>query len=173
MKRFPDLDVYSFRYLSLIVVICSIIGSLLMFYMGAMKTFTAALLAVLDFFSINYTLFPHHLSPDTASMLLVVEAVDNFLFGLVLLLFSFGIYTLFIRPFRITSDEAGPSWLKIKSISELKTQLAQVIIIMLFVLFLERVMLLGDEDPFEWTMLVLPAAILALALSLWCMHGKE
>lgn len=56
------------------------------------------------------------------------------------------------------------SWIQIPSISHLRNVLAEVIIIILFVKFLET--FLVRIDRLEWEILTLPTSILLLALAL-------
>ena len=59
--------------------------------------------------------------------------------------------------------------MQIVSISELKTTLIQVIIVILAVNVLEHVILVGPQ-ALKWETLIIPAAILCLAASLRLMH---
>jgi len=58
------------------------------------------------------------------------------LFALVLVIFPYGIYTLFIKREDETKMKLS-QWLHIKTISQLKTTLVQVIIVILAVNLLE------------------------------------
>jgi uncharacterized membrane protein YqhA len=89
--------------------------------------------------------------------------VDAFLIGLVLLIFAYGVYTLFIRRIEL-EEKVVFHWLEISSITSLKTLLAELIIIILFVKFLDVVII--SIDKLTWEILILPVSILLLALSL-------
>jgi uncharacterized membrane protein YqhA len=93
----------------------------------------------------------------------IITSVDAFLIGLVLLIFAYGVYTLFIRKIEL-EETVVFHWLEISSITSLKTLLAELIIIILFVKFLNVVII--SIDKLTWEILILPASILLLALSL-------
>lgn len=110
----------------------------------------------------------------------VIEGLDRFLIAIVLLYFAYGVYSLFLHPERSERELALPDWLKVKSIGQLKQVVAEVIIVVLFVLFL-RVALQAFLSPsavFEWnqiaTLLVLPVSVclLAFALRMVQLHPK-
>ncbi len=82
---------------------------------------------------------------DAAVMFMIVDSMDAFLFALVLLIFCFGVLNLCVR--HIDGDEMNqvPRWLRVDSISHLKTSLAQLIIVILFVNVLEFVLFEGSH----------------------------
>jgi uncharacterized membrane protein YqhA len=150
-------------------VISLFAGSVLMFLSGAIFTINAYLIF---FFGRSVAILPGHLSEETAASVVLIQAVDAFLFALVLLIFSFGIYALFIHNGK-TSTTDLPHWLHIGNISELKTLLVQVIIVILAVNLLEHVIVVGSE-ALKWETLIIPASMVGLALALKLMHtGKE
>ena len=79
------------------------------------------------------------------------------------MIFCYGIYTLFVREVK-QEERIALRWLEIKNITSLKTLLAEVIIIILFVKFL-NVVILNIAD-LRWEILILPASVLLLALGL-------
>jgi uncharacterized membrane protein YqhA len=154
-----DLEkIFLCRYLCILPVVSSLLGSILMFVAGTVKTLKA--------FSIFFTAYavpgPKDSSASYETAVLLIRAVDAFLIGFFLIVFAYSIYALFLKG--VTTDQgSGPfSWLKMDGLDQLKNALAQLVVIILFVLFLDKVMAsekvsLGLED------LVLPVAILCLA----------
>lgn len=61
----------------------------------------------------------------------IIELIDLFLLGAVLIITSVGLFQLFIDP-----DIRLPGWLSVESLDQLKANLVAVIIVMLTVLFL-------------------------------------
>lgn len=121
-------------------------------------------------------------SPETSSVISIIAGLDRFLIAIVLLYFSYGVYSLFIRPEESKAELSLPAWLRVRQIGQLKQVVAEVIIVILFVLFL-RVALQAFQDPrasMDWQqaatllLLLLPActALLALALRLVRLHPK-
>ena len=163
--------IYAFRYISWIAVIALITGSGLMFLLGGYKTF----MAIGYFFGLSDIYRTEEIPPQVSlinlSMATLVSAMDIFLFALILLIFAYGILHLFIA----TGDNQNiplPEIMRINNITQLKTILAQVIIIILFVDFLESVITVGLKwVPLE--ALVTPLAILLLAAALRLMREHE
>lgn len=163
------------RFFTLIAVAASLGGALLMFYIGAENTLAA--------FSQQFGARPEPmegLPEDEATVISLMVALDNFLIGVVLLFFAYGVYGLFIRPDFNSRDLGLPEWMHVEQIGQLKQTIAEVIIVVLFVLFL-RVALqafqAGVGEP-SFTriggFLMLPVSILVLAgaLRLVELHPK-
>ena len=87
------------------------------------------------------------------------------------MIFSGGIYYLYVRHIDVEEPEVS-SWIKIHSIGQLKNILAELVIIILFVKFLEGGLKTGITE-YEWQMLVLPAGIMMLAIALKLMQLKS
>jgi len=151
--------IFRLRFISIVAVFFSFLSSLLMFYIGAAKTITAFAI----FFSVKETdsKFERLETTDLATSYLI-KSIDAFLIALVLLIFSYGVYVLFIGFKNESSDLF--KWLDISSVGHLKNTLAEVIIVILFVKFLEVALL--NLDNLAWEILILPVSILLLALSL-------
>ncbi|MCL1094105.1 YqhA family protein [Shewanella kaireitica] len=67
-------------------------------------------------------------------VMVVVEILDTFLLGAVLLIFAFGLYELFISNLdEASKSEAGGKILIISSIDSLKSKLGKVILMMLII----------------------------------------
>ncbi|MDR1395199.1 MAG: YqhA family protein, partial [Deltaproteobacteria bacterium] len=73
-------------------------------------------------------------------VVIFVSAVDNYLFATVLLIFSMGLYELFVSKIDPASrtEESRPNWLKINSLDDLKSSLGKVILMILIVSFFEH-----------------------------------
>lgn len=146
------------RYFCLLAVLFPLFGALLMFLLGAYKTLQAIYVSY-------YGLFYSSASDPFRvrdGVVMLIRSVDSFLIGLFLIVFSYSVHALFLKG-ATSPQEKGPfPWLKMEGLDQLKTALAQLVIIILFVLFLDRVMAsehaqLGLKD------LVLPGSILCLA----------
>jgi uncharacterized membrane protein YqhA len=101
----------------------------------------------------------------------MIQAIDVFLIGLVLMIFAGGIYTLFVQRLESDSSELN-SWVKIKSITQLKRILVELVIVILFVRTLEGALAI-EPGAYSWENLVLPLGILMLALALKFMGLKN
>jgi uncharacterized membrane protein YqhA len=110
-----------------------------------------------------------HIARGELAVLNMVGSVDNYLFGLVLLIFSYGIYMLYIHDHSKNINMNMPKWLIIKDVEQLKKTLAQVIVIILFVKFLEIIL----TKALVWEDLVIPASIVLLSIGLKFLFDAE
>ena len=167
------------RFLTFMAVVGSLVSSVLMFYLGLYDIFMAfrqGLAAPIEGGAQG--------SPGALAVIKVIEGLDRFLIAIVLLYFAYGVYSLFIRPeqaLKETREElALPSWLRVKEIGQLKQVVAEVIIVIIFVLFLRVALQVFQNGDMilSWrqigTLLLLPVctALLAIALRLVELYPK-
>jgi uncharacterized membrane protein YqhA len=130
----------------------AMVGSLLMFLQGAFHLHDAW----------------HKLTSGTEAekqvTVPVLEAVDAFLFGIVLVIFAYGIAIGFVFTLPEGYGKRLPVWMKVQGVGQLKATLAEVVIVVLIVIFARVVV--EANGHFEWSMLVLPASILLIAVAL-------
>jgi uncharacterized membrane protein YqhA len=150
-----------FRYLSVIAILCSLAGSLLMFIIGAIKTYYA-------FAAVFFANIPKEsmkqLKPADIATTYLIKSLDAFLIAFVLFIFAYGIHSLFLSSEKDKNKNNVLSWINIPNISELKNILAEVVVIILFVKFLEIVFM--NLEKLSWEMLTLPISILLLSIGL-------
>ena len=149
-----------FRYISFIAIISSLLGSLLLFIVGAWKTYSAIKIVLFDYIPNG----KEHLHPADSATTYLLKALDTFLIALVLFIFARGVYTLFISNKNIIDDNDVLKWSRTPNIGHLKNVLAEVIIIILFVIFLE--VIFENIDNLKWEFIIIPISILLLALGL-------
>jgi len=157
---------FALRYIIFIIVIGTFLGAGLMILSGIYETWEAFM-----FFFSNEPL-PEELgniSHTEAAVLTMVGSVDDYLFGLVLIIFSYGIYMLYLHDHSKTTNTEIPTWLIIKDIEQLKKTLAQVIVIILFVKFLEVVL----TTNLTWESLIIPISIALLAIGLKLLFNED
>jgi uncharacterized membrane protein YqhA len=101
----------------------------------------------------------------------IIGSVDVFLIAVVLLIFSFGLYELFISHIDPADSHEASGILDIPSLDALKDKIGQVIVMALIVKFFQVVLSMKIES---WTdMIFFGGAILLLATALFLMHwGK-
>jgi uncharacterized membrane protein YqhA len=102
----------------------------------------------------------------------VVEVVDAYLIATFMLIFSLGMYELFISDI----DEAKGSRtssriLVIESLDDLKARLAKVILMILIVTLFEHALNMKIDQPVD--LLYLGAAIAMIGLALYLTHASE
>ena len=144
---------FDMRYIIIIPVIITFIGAFIMFIIGAIEAWNSINL----FFTNDY----EH------SQLSLILGIDAFLLGLVMLIFSYGIYDLFLSKIDITDrPSVRPTWMRFRDIGELKIILAQVILIILTINFFELVFIhMNDPESFQDYMII-PVGIVLIAVGL-------
>jgi len=146
------------RFLSLIAVFFSFLGSCLAMLVGALKAFEAYRV-----FLIGPALpgAPDHLDRSDGALFLMVQSIDAFLIAQVFLVFAAGIYSLFVAEL---PRSARLDWLHVRSIEHLKKVLVEVVIVVLIVSSVGVVVY--QEQALTYEVLYLPASVALLALSL-------
>jgi len=107
-----------------------------------------------------------HLKAQTVAH--VVGSVDGFLLGTIMLIFSLGLYELFISKIDPAHEEGQSKVLYINSLDDLKDKLAKVIVMILIVMFFEQAIFLKPTGPLE--LLYYSLAIMLIGLALYLSH---
>jgi len=102
----------------------------------------------------------------------IVEVVDGYLLATVMLIFSLGLYELFISDIdQAHGSKASSKILVINSLDDLKSRLAKVIIMILIVTLFEEALNMKLTSPID--LLYLGGSIALIALALYLTHGSE
>ncbi|MDX8398593.1 MAG: YqhA family protein [Mariprofundaceae bacterium] len=161
IERIFEAGLWKLRWAVLSAVIFSGLVSILMFYVAAVDTYYV-LHMIAEYAQETDMLDRKALRGEAVGH--VVEVVDGFLLAIVLLIFSYGIYELYIS--RMTAQEEGESadhLLKIKNLDDLKSRLGKVILMILIVKFFEVSMVMEYDGVKELT--IFAAAIGLISLS--------
>jgi uncharacterized membrane protein YqhA len=104
-----------------------------------------------------------------------VSSVDGYLFATVLLIFSMGIYELFINKIDVVSKQkdSRPNWMLINSIDDLKSSLGKVILMILIVSFFEHSLKIEYKNISDLLFLGIGILLIAAALFLTHSHSKH
>ncbi|CAN0864862.1 hypothetical protein LINGRAHAP2_LOCUS9061 [Linum grandiflorum] len=139
--------IFDFRFLALFAVFGSLAGSLLCFLNGCTY--------IVDAYRVYWTSCVKGVHSGKM-VLRLVEAIDVYLAGTVMLIFGMGLYGLFISNASTDVDPSDdralkgssffgmfalkerPKWMKISSLDELKTKVGHVIVMILLVKMFER-----------------------------------
>jgi uncharacterized membrane protein YqhA len=143
----------SLRAIMLIGSIGAVMGSLVMFLQGSLYLYEA---------------WERLFEPGTIGgkqlTVPVLEAVDSFLFGIVLVIFAYGVAIGFVFILPEGFGYRLPAWMRVAGVGQLKETLTEVVVVVLIVIFARTVV--EAEGKFDFTMLVLPIAILLIAAAL-------
>ncbi|MBI4667068.1 MAG: YqhA family protein [Nitrospinae bacterium] len=102
----------------------------------------------------------------------IVEVMDGFLLATVMLIFSLGLYELFISDInQAKASKVSSKILLIESLDDLKNRLAKVILMILIVTLFENALKLKVED--STSLLYFGGAIALVGLALYLTHASE
>ena len=150
---------FRIHYVAIVAVIGSLFGAVLMMLIGGYHVVLAFVTAL----GIGEGLFT--LGSTTEATGLILESIDNFLLGFILLYFAYSMYYLVTLPEerRKLGQVKMPSALKVETLDEMKRTILVVIVVSLSVFLLQEITI--AETMFEIPDLFVPASILAVALA--------
>ncbi len=149
------------RFLVILAVIFGLLGALVLFIVASMDIFEVA---KFTYTTITTGAHPENYHEDIVCC--IIGAVDLYLIAVVMLIFSFGVYELFISPIdcnQLALDDQ--KILSIKTLDQLKDKIAKVIVMVLVVNFFQRV--LHTEYTTALEMLYFALAVTALSIGLF------
>jgi uncharacterized membrane protein YqhA len=102
----------------------------------------------------------------------IVEVVDGYLLAVVLLIFSLGLYELFISDIdQAHGSKASSKILVISSLDDLKSRLAKVILMIMIVTLFEEAINMHISQPID--LIYMGGSIALIALALYWSHAAE
>lgn len=144
------------RIITFFAVAFSLLSALVLFLAGSLQI-------VLGCWGFAKSIFVAGVPKYKYLIIEIVSAVDLYLIGLVLLIFSFGLYELFISKIDPAKEDKEINILEIRSLDDLKNNLLKVIIMVLIVFFFKTILQGNFQTPLE--MIYLGASILLVSTS--------
>ncbi|MBD3798044.1 MAG: YqhA family protein [Campylobacterales bacterium] len=161
MEKLFESGLWGSRFIVLLAVIFGLLGAIVLFAVASFDIYETVKL-VIDTY-VNH----HH--PEHFHELVVggiIGAVDLYLIGVVMLLFSFGLYELFISDIDVAREKDEENKiLAIHNLDQLKDKISKVIVMVLVVGFFQKVGLASYQSPLE--LLYLALSITAVAVGLY------
>ena len=153
--------IFKVHFMALLAIVGSLLGSLLLFLIGAYEVYEAFLL----FFGFGHpSVTGAEITESTATIL---SSLDSFLLGFVLLYFAYNLYFLLTFPDQ-REDRFGPikmpPALHVESLDKMKKTILVIIVVSLSVFLLKENML--NVDGYVWTDLFVPLSIVAIAVAI-------
>lgn len=170
LERFFEGSLWNSRFIILTAVIGSLIAGVAIFYMATVDVVNLVG-HVVHYSDADLTdIARKALHDDTVTH--IVEVVDGYLLATVMLIFSLGLYELFISDIdQAHGTKASSKILVISSLDDLKGRLAKVIIMILIVTLFEHALHLEIKSPLD--LLYLGGSITLVALALYLSHAGE
>lgn len=158
------------RYVVLFAVLASLAASLAIFYMATVDV-VYLVGHVLHYADSDLTVEARKAIHD-ATVTHVVEVVDGYLLGTVMLIFSLGMYELFISDIdEAQGSKTSSKILVIESLDDLKQRLAKVIIMILIVTIFELALKLKVGTTLD--LLFLAGTVALIGLALYLTHASD
>jgi len=170
MEKILEKLLWNSRFVVLSAVAASMAACIAIFYMATVDVF----------YMVTHILHYADPSLDAAARKLmhdesvahIVSAMDGFLLATVMLIFSLGLYELFISEIdEAKGSKTGGKILLIESLDDLKSRLAKVILMILIVSLFENAVKLKFEVALD--MLYFGGTIALVGLALYLTHAAE
>lgn len=161
-ERIFESTLWSSRFIIILAVVFGLIGAVLLFAVASFDIYDTTKYVINTYMTHAH---PEHFHEKVVGG--IIGAVDLYLIGVVMLLFSFGLYELFISDIDVAREsEADESKiLAIHSLDQLKDKISKVIVMVLVVGFFQKV---GHTDfNGALDMLYLALSITAVAVGLY------
>jgi len=172
MNKFERLfqsTIFKSRFVIILAVIFGLIAAFALFVVASVDIFGVAAYVIKTYLTGAH---PEMFHEDVVAG--IIGAVDLYLIAVVMLIFSFGLYELFIAEIdECTAKMKSSNVLEIKSLDELKDKIAKVIIMVLVVNFFQRVLHTTFEGALDMFYFALSIAALSIGLYFLGKVGKK
>ncbi|PUB87619.1 MAG: hypothetical protein B6D72_06665 [gamma proteobacterium symbiont of Ctena orbiculata] len=153
-------------------VVASMAAAIAMFYMASVDAIY--MIAHLGEYASPALSAEQRVDLRSATITHVVEIVDGYLLATVLLIFSLGLYELFISKIEhAEASESASNVLTITSLDDLKSRLAKVVMMILVVRYFEFALGMDFVTPMDLLQFAAGIALLGLALYLAHLADKD
>jgi uncharacterized membrane protein YqhA len=169
LERSFEKLLWNSRFVVMVAVIASMITALAMFYLASVDVYHMVIH------------LGEYLSPDLVgearqefranTVTHVVEVIDGYLLATVLIIFSLGLYELFISKIEEAENSDNSKVLAIHSLDDLKTRLGRVVLMILIVNFFEHAISMEFHGPLD--LLALAGGIGLIAIAMYLSHAEE
>jgi len=136
MEKIFEGSLWASRFIVILAVVFGLVGAVTLFIVASFDVYDTAKYVITTY--LNH-IHPHGFHENVVGG--IIGAVDLYLIGVVMLLFSFGLYELFISDIDIAKEdeERENKILSIHSLDQLKDKISKVIVMVLVVSFFQRV----------------------------------
>ena len=170
IERLFESVLWRSRYVVLFAVIASMAAGIGIFYMATVDV-VYLLIHIADYANPEMTATARKLLHDE-TITHIVEVVDGYLLAMVMLIFSLGMYELFISDIdEAHGSKASSKILVIENLDDLKARLAKVILMILIVTLFEEALKMDMKNALD--LLYLGGSIALIGLALYLTHASE
>ena len=151
---------WSTRYCVLLAVIFGLISAVALFIVGS-----------IEIFEVLSSMIQGKIDKTAYMVASIISAVDLYLIGIVMLIFSFGIYELFISQIDVARANSAINILEIKNLDELKNRIVKVVLMVLIVTFFKQIISIDFSTPLD--MFYFAGSIFAICFGVYFMHKSH
>lgn len=162
IERTFETIIWSFRFFALLPVIFGLLSAVKLFIIGTLDIWAG--------FRIKFDSADPEGKLTNQIISNIIGGVDFYLIGIVLLIFSFGIYELFISQIDVRFEQEVDI-LQSESLEELKSKLVKVIVVALIVNLFKKALSIEVTQVSDIVYVAL--AILLIALSNYLLHLQD
>lgn len=162
IERIFESSLWSSRFIVILAVIFGLVGAIALFAVASFDIYDTAKFVINTYLHHEH---PHNFHENVVGG--IIGAVDLYLIGVVMILFSFGLYELFISDIDAAKEdeERESKILAIHSLDQLKDKISKVIVMVLVVGFFQKVGHTEYHGALE--MLYFALSITAVAVGLY------
>jgi uncharacterized membrane protein YqhA len=162
IEKLFEHGLWNSRFIIILAVVFGLVGAVLLFTVASFDIYATA-----QYVITAYATHTHPVNFHETVVGGIIGAVDLYLIGIIMIIFSFGVYELFISDIDPAKDEHGHEnqLLAVHSLDQLKDKISKVIVMVLVVGFFQKVghtVFVGALD-----LLYLALSITAVAVGLY------
>lgn len=160
---------WSSRFVIILAVVFGLIGAILLFIVASFDVYETAAYVINTYVTHAH---PENFHEEVIGG--IIGAVDLYLIGVVMIIFSFGLYELFISDIDPAKDEDGKEnqLLAVHSLDQLKDKISKVIVMVLVVGFFQKVGHTAYNNALDLLYLALSIAAVSIGLFFLSKVGK-
>jgi uncharacterized membrane protein YqhA len=169
LERIFEGSLWNSRFIIILAVVFGIVGAILLFAVASFDVYDTAKYVINTYMTHAH---PEHFHEEVVGG--IIGAVDLYLIGVVMIIFSFGLYELFISDIDAANDENGDEnqLLAVHSLDQLKDKISKVIVMVLVVGFFQKVGHTEFHGALELLYLALSITAVAVGLYFLSKVGK-
>ncbi|MCF6309179.1 MAG: YqhA family protein [Sulfurimonas sp.] len=170
LEKIFESSLWSTRFMVIFAVVFGLIGAVVLFAVASVDVFATAKYVFTTYFTGAH---PERFHEDVVGG--IIGAVDLYLIGVVMLLFSFGLYELFISDIDVAKNKDGAEnqLLAIHSLDQLKDKISKVIVMVLVVGFFQKVGRIEYTTALDMFYLALSITAISVGLYFLGKVGKK
>ena len=171
LEKLFENGLWKSRFIVILAVVFGFMGAVILFLVASVDIINVAKFVITTVLDGSH---PEHFHEDIVAG--IIGAVDLYLIAVVMLIFSFGIYELFISKIDaacVEENENCSTILAIHSLDQLKDKIAKVIVMVLIVSFFQKVLHTSYDGALQMLYFALSIGILSAGLFFLGKVGKH